>query len=140
MKHGLLFLLIILSFLGCQDVEKPEKPENLIPKDKMTNILTEAYLSNAARSVSNQTIIDKGIKMDTLIYKNFGVDSILFAKSNAYYAADVNSYREIIETVEKRLIAMQNEMDSIRNQEKNKDTTEVVEKAKAKLLAEPEVD
>ncbi|CAM3317324.1 DUF4296 domain-containing protein [Aequorivita lipolytica] len=118
MKHAAFLFMLMLSFFGCQNVELPKKPENLIPKDQMVDILTETYMSNAARSVNNQTIIDKGIKMDSLIYNNFGIDSLQFANSNAYYAADINSYMDIFQKVEARLTTMQKKMDSIREMEK----------------------
>lgn len=120
MKYWALIFIFTLSFVGCQDVEQPEKPKNLISKEKMVDLLTEAYLANAARSVDNQSIIVKGIKLDSLIYKNFGVDSLQFAKSNAYYAADVNVYMEIFQKVEARLTAMQKKTDSIRDMEKRR--------------------
>ena len=136
MKHWALIFIFALSFIGCQNVEQPEKPKNLISKDKMVDLLTEAYLANAARSVNNQSIIDKGIKMDSLIYKNFGVDSLQFANSNAYYAAEVNTYMEIFQKVEARLAAMQQKMDSIREMEKN--SADSISKKKFKdVNAEP---
>ena len=58
MKHWVPIFVLILSILGCQNVERPEKPKNLISKEKMVDVLTEAYLANAARSVNNQAIID----------------------------------------------------------------------------------
>ncbi|SRX52286.1 DUF4296 domain-containing protein [Aequorivita sp. CIP111184] len=117
MKHWIIILVFMLGFFGCQDVKQPEKPKNLISKDKMIDMLTEAYLANAARSVDNKSIISKGIKMDSLIYKNFDVDSIQFAKSNDFYAADVNVYMDIFQKVEGRLTGMQKKMDSIREVE-----------------------
>ncbi len=120
MKYWTIILLFSFGFIGCQDVKHPEKPKNLISKDKMVDMLTEAYLANSARSVDNKSIITKGIKMDSLIYKNFGVDSLQFAKSNEFYAADINAYMEIFQKVEARLTGMQKEMDSIRNMEKSR--------------------
>ena len=107
------FLSLILCLLGCQNVNYPEKPKNLIAKDKMVDVLTESYLANAARSIDNRAILDKGVKIDSLVYRKFGIDSLQFASSNAYYAADLNAYREIFAEVETRLTAMQKEMDSI---------------------------
>lgn len=113
MKNSVIFALLILNFLGCQDVIRPEKPKDLIAKDKMVDILTETYLANAARSVDIQAIISKGIKMDSIIYKNFEIDSLQFAKSNDFYAADVNTYRQIVQEVETRLTGMAEKMDSL---------------------------
>ncbi|MEM0517975.1 MULTISPECIES: DUF4296 domain-containing protein [Aequorivita] len=117
-------------------MEQPKKPKNLISKDKMIDILTESYLANAARSVNNQTIIDKGVILDSIIYNNFGVDSLQFAKSNAYYAADVNSYMEIFQKVETRLKQMQHKLDSIREMER--DLNDSVGKKKFEKIIEDE--
>lgn len=113
MKQSILCIIFALSFFGCQDVNQPEKPKNLIAKDKMIDILMETYMDNAARSIDNKSIMENGIKMDSMVYKNFGIDSLQFAKSNAYYAADVNAYMEIVQEVEARLNGMQKNMDSI---------------------------
>lgn len=119
MKHSAILFIFFLIFFGCQNVDQPEKPKNLIPKDKMVDILTETYLANAARSVDNKSIIEKGIKMDSLIYRNFGVDSLQFAKSNAFYAADVNTYMSIFQEVETRLDVMRKKMDSLWERERD---------------------
>ncbi len=118
------FFLIVISFGACQDIKQPEKPKDLISKDKMINVLTEAYLANAARSVDNKSIIAEGIKMDSLFYTKFGVDSLQFAKSNAYYAANLDLYITIIKDVETRLDEMVKALDSTRDSRiKQKDSS-----------------
>ncbi len=119
MKHSLILFLFVFSFFGCQNVDQPEKPKNLIPKDKMVDILMETYLANAARSVDNKSIITKGIKLDSMIYRNFGIDSLQFVKSNDFYAADVNTYMTIVKEVETRLDVMQKRMDSLWEKERD---------------------
>lgn len=119
MKYLAILFILIFSFFGCQNVNQPEKPENLIPKDKMIDILTETYLANAARSVDNKSIIAKGIKVDSLIYRNFGVDSLQFVKSNAFYAADINTYMSIFQEVETRLDTMSKKMESLRERKRD---------------------
>lgn len=133
MKHCVYLILLFFGMQACQDVNMPEKPESLIAKDKMVAILTEAYLANAARSVDNRAIITKGIVIDTIVYKNFGVDSLQFAKSNAYYAAHIDTYIEIFQKVEAGLIAKQQEMDSIRALENNRKETIQKNKEKEKV-------
>lgn len=118
MKQFALLFVFTLSFLGCQNVTQPEKPKDLIPKGKMVDILTETYMLNAARSVDNKSIISKGLQMDSLIYRNFGVDSLQFEKSNAFYAADINTYMSIFQEVESRLDVMQKKMDSLWERER----------------------
>jgi len=140
MKHWVIILILILSILGCQNVERPEKPKNLISKEKMVDVLTEAYLANAARSVNNQAIIDKGIKVDSLIFKKFEVDSVQFAKSNDYYAADINMYLDIFQKVEARLVAMEKKLDSIRDLDRKRKDSVESKQNKERIIAEPKRD
>lgn len=140
MKHWILIFVLILSILGCQNVERPEKPKNLISKEKMVDVLTEAYLANAARSVNNQAIIDKGIKVDSLIFKKFEVDSVQFAKSNDYYAADINMYLDIFQKVEARLVAMEKKLDSIRDLDRKRNDSVESQQNKERIIAEPKRD
>ncbi|HBL79756.1 MAG TPA: hypothetical protein DDZ79_07420 [Aequorivita sp.] len=140
MKHWVPIFVLILSILGCQNVERPEKPKNLISKEKMVDVLTEAYLANAARSVNNQAIIDKGIKVDSLIFKKFELDSVQFAKSNDYYAADINMYLDIFQKVEARLVAMEKKLDSIRDLDRKRKDSVESQQNKERTIAEPKRD
>lgn len=137
-----LLLILLGGIMGCQNVHQPRKPKNLISKDKMADILTQAYLANAARSVDNKSITERGIEMDSLIYIRFGVDSLQFARSNAYYSANVNAYIEIFQNVEKRLVIVEKTLDSLREIQRKKDSIqgiipeerEVVEPVKDSLI------
>lgn len=108
-----IYFVLLLLLVGCQDVRKPEKPENLIAKDMMVDILMDVYLSNAARSVNNKVIRQRGIKLDSFIYKKYQIDSVQFLRSHAYYNADLNTYNEFFVEIEKRLDAMLKESDSL---------------------------
>ncbi len=120
---GWILPILFFGLLGCQDVQRPEKPKNLIPKDKMVDIIAEAYLANAARNVDHRKIIASGMKLDSLIYKKYNVDSIQFAKSNAYYADEMNIYAEIFTEVEERYNGMILKMDSLSRGKLESDST-----------------
>ena len=109
----LTFLIFLALIISCQDVKRPEKPENLIPKDKMVAILAESYTGNAARSINNRVLKDQVIELDSLIYKKFDIDSLQFAESNAYYASQLNEYIAILKQVEDRLTAQKAEIDTL---------------------------
>ena len=116
MKY-LAILTMVLGCWSCQNVKYPEKPENLLSKDKMVDVLTEAYLANAARSIGIKTMVAEGIQMDSLFYAKFDVDSLQFVRSNDFYAADVNAYISIFQEVEARLQKIEKELDSLRKAE-----------------------
>lgn len=115
-------LLLMVALASCQEVQYPEPPEQLIPKEKMVQILADAYISNASRSkgVNNRILRTKGMKLDSLLYSKHGVDSLSFAESNSYYASNLEQYTSIITEVEKLLTRKKSEIDSIANAAKNR--------------------
>ena len=114
------FILLVVAF-GCQSVQKPEKPKDLIPKEKMIDIMMESYLSNAARSVNNRKLRSYGIKLDSLIYAKYNVDSLQLVKSNNYYSADLETYESMFKTIEEKLTVLKVKADSIQKLEKEKE-------------------
>ena len=111
-------LLLLVGFalfltVSCQDVKKPEKPKNLISKEKMANVLYDAYLTNAARNINNKVLKKTGLKLDSLIYVKYNIDSLQFVESNDYYSANLKTYSEIISEVKERLVNLKTEKDSI---------------------------
>ena len=107
----------ILVFLGCQNVEKPMLPENLIPEELMADILAEAYIGNAARSNNNRILRSKGVKLDSILYKKYDIDSLQFAASNAYYASNLNGYAKLLKMVEERLMKQKTVIDTLHKRE-----------------------
>lgn len=125
------FILVLL--FSCQNVKKPEKPENLIPKEKMVNILSDLYISNAARNVNNKRIIKAGIQLDSLIYTKFEIDSLQFVESNAFYSSNLKVYGEMLTQVQEKLKFLQKEKDSLYKIAKREDS---IQKAKTDSLNE----
>ena len=111
------FILGLGLLLGCQNVEKPERPENLIPEELMADILAEAYIGNAARSTNNRILKSRGVMLDSILYKKFTIDSLQFAASNAFYASDLNGYARLLKKVEERLLAQKVIVDTLYKQE-----------------------
>lgn len=130
-------IISILFMLGCQHVERPERPEDLISKEVMVDILTDVYLSNAAKSVNNKIIRQKGIKLDSFIYKKYDIDSVQFVRSHNWYNADLDAYKDIFIEIEQRLIEMQRKTDSLNFKPKSKIQKKQDSLRKARELIEP---
>ncbi|PQB05830.1 DUF4296 domain-containing protein [Aureitalea marina] len=113
MNKNIWIVLIFLIGLGCQHIERPKMPENLIPRDKMINILTDLYINNAARSVNVRVLRNNGIVLDSLLYVKYDIDSLQFTRSNAYYTSDLDNYNSMFEEIEQRLVAMKSRYDSL---------------------------
>ena len=98
--RALVFGLLVTS---CQDVKRPQMPANLIAQDTMVSILVDAYMMNAARSIDNRTLVNKGVLLDSILYTKHRIDSLQFAQSNAYYASDLDVYKKLFLQVQEEL-------------------------------------
>lgn len=110
------FLVILFVALSCQNVKYPEKPDNLIPEDKMVEVLTEVYLSNATRTKDIRVARKAGYMLDSMLYKKFDIDSSQFANSHAYYSTDIDEYTAMFKRVKEKLNILKVGADSIKAQ------------------------
>ena len=136
------WIIIALVCIGCQDVERIEKPDDLIAMDKMADIMADAYLGNAAKSINTWLLKDKGVQLDNLIYTKHGVDSLQFVRSNAYYTSNLDLYNELFTKVEARLVVVKTDKDSLKAQfdrEKRLNTMkrDSIRKSRQKKLVDP---
>jgi hypothetical protein len=89
--------------VSCYNFNKPEKPNNLLSKKEMINIIMDLRLLASANG-SNQVILkNKGIYSEAYVYEKYKIDSLTFALSNNYYAYYVEDYDEIYNKVKDSL-------------------------------------
>ena len=94
------YSIILLLLVSCHtDIKKPKKPDNLLSKKKMVEVIYDMSLISAAKGVNRKVMENKGIQPDVFIYEKHQIDSVQFAESNAYYANDVETYQEIYDSV-----------------------------------------
>ncbi len=109
------YILIFFLAISCinNSSEKPKKPENLIKKDKMVEIIFEMTIFSAAKGVNKRIIESKGISPEDYVYKKYNIDSLQFAQSNDYYAYYLDSYDDIYSKVKLKLQKEKTYYDSI---------------------------
>lgn len=124
---------------GCQSLEKPKKPENLIAEDKMVTILTDIALVKSAKGSFKKKLELENINPEAYILKKYEIDSITFSENNEWYAYDLKKYEKIFEKVktnieEDRVVIelQKKEQDSLK---KIKDSILKAEKRKQDSLA-----
>lgn len=138
LKQLIVSLCFIVLFSACNKVKGPKKPDNLISKDKMVEVLIDAKLIGSAGSVNKMIMKNKGIDVNTYVFAKHNIDSLQFALSNDYYAFYLEDYEEIYNRVEDSLNALKTkfkdleakewkektkrEEDSIKTLSKEKDT------------------
>lgn len=113
MKRISVLILTSFLFFSCQHVEKVKKPDNLIPEDKMVDILTDLSLLHSARNYNKRTFERTGIDPDSFIYKKYKIDSLQFEQSNDYYSDNYVQYEDIYSRVKDKLQNIKVEYDSL---------------------------
>ncbi|RNC87785.1 MAG: DUF4296 domain-containing protein [Winogradskyella sp.] len=120
MKHLLSLIFISSILMSCEQRFQPNKPDNLIPQEKMTNVLYDMFIASSAKGVSRIKFEAKGIDPETYILKKYEIDSLQFALSNDYYAHNVELYNAMIEDVKAKLTAEKTKFEAIEKDEKEK--------------------
>ena len=115
-------VISVLCFLviACDDSKKIKKPDNLIAKETMSNILYDLYVINAAKGINRKLLETNGFLPETYVLTKYNIDSTQFADSNTYYTFNNEVYKDIVDKVKARL-------------EKEKKTYEVIREEEGQL-------
>lgn len=119
MKKIILFLAVLTLLVSCKD-EVVQKPERLIDKDVMLDVMYDLAVLDAIKYQNPVSLDTFKINPRDFIYKKYKIDSLQFAKSNVYYASDYEDYKLMFEQITKRLDANKKSADSLVNLEKKK--------------------
>lgn len=105
------FFLIIIFFSSCQDIEKTEMPEDLIPENKMVEVLTELSLLNSAKNYNKKFLEETGFKPEEFLLNKYNIDSLQLAESTRYYAHNYTQFERMYEKVQRNLEKLKNELE-----------------------------
>lgn len=119
MKKIILILAVLALFISCKE-EVVQKPERLIEKDVMIDVMYDLAVLEAIKYQNPVSLDTFKINPRDFIYKKYKIDSLQFAKSNVYYASDYEDYKLMFEQITKRLDASKKSADSLVNLEKKK--------------------
>ncbi|MBF8148816.1 DUF4296 domain-containing protein [Winogradskyella sp. F6397] len=117
LKRTYIILVLGIVLLACNGIKKPKKPDNLISKAQMTDLLYDLYLLNAAKGVNRATLEKNDLDPEFYILKKYNIDSTRFAESNAYYAFDAETYKAIVDVVKERLESKKQHYDEVKKKE-----------------------
>lgn len=113
MKNLVIFAVFIL-IVACESKVNYEKPENLIPRETMIDMLYDMHLAVGTSNLKNKHG-EKDRNYMSLVYQKYGVDSTRFAISNIYYTSQAVEYEEMFEEVERRLEILHEQYESVRD-------------------------
>ena len=116
-KNVSVIVVLCLLVIACRGNDKPKKPENLISKDKMAEVLYDLYIINAAKAVNKKLLEANGFMPETYVLTKHNIDSLQFADSNMYYAFDTDDYEAIVDKVKVRLEEEKVEIEALQKTE-----------------------
>lgn len=106
-----IYIFILSVFLGaCTSNTILKKPENLIPKEQMVDLLTDIFLANGGDNIKNLNL-QRNVNYFPLIFDKYQIDTIQFKESNYYYTSRIDDYDEILGEVDKHLKALRKQLE-----------------------------
>ncbi|MDO9274578.1 MAG: DUF4296 domain-containing protein [Lutibacter sp.] len=79
-----------------------KKPDHLIPKNQMVDLLADMLIASGAENIKNNDL-QRNVNYYPLVFKKYGIDSTRFKESNYYYTSRIDDYEEILKKVDERL-------------------------------------
>jgi hypothetical protein len=132
-------LFAILALIGCKE-DLVKKPEPLIEKSKMMDIMYDLALLEAIK-YQNPAVLDSNqIRPKQFIYKKYKIDSLQLAQNNVYYASDYKSYKIMFESVVKRIENEKKRANAAIKLEEKKNKIRMAKLKKKKQLAKKTKD
>ena len=104
MKKIIILLAIVVVLISCKD-EVVKKPNRLIEKETMINIMYDLSVLDGIKYQNPASLDSFKINPNKYIYKKYKVDSLQFAQSNIYYASNYEEYSAIVDEINTRLVA-----------------------------------
>jgi hypothetical protein len=131
MKKVLSLFILVVSFFSCNK-DLVEKPDNLIDKKVMKDILYDMLILDAVKYQDPNLLYNNGVNPKTYVFKKYKIDSLQFAKSNAYYAADYREYKKMYDELSDQLKNDKVAIDLVNKKAKKKE--DALKKAKEKKI------
>lgn len=112
MKNFVLIILVLFLSVSCKD-DLVKEPKGLIEKEKMIDIMYDLSILEAIKYQNPLSLDSIDSNQKRFVLQKYKVDSLQFAQSNIYYAADYDTYKDMFDEISKRLEKNQKTADSL---------------------------
>lgn len=121
---------ICLFLINCTSNTIVKKPDNLISKDQMVDVLTDLFLATGGKNIKN-IHLQRNVNYYPLVYDKYQIDSAQFKESNFYYTTKIDEYDKILKRVDERLKKMR---DTFEKEKELQDSLKKMKRDSLKLL------
>ena len=117
MRNIVISFIIIIYLFSCSN-KSAKKPDNLISLETMEEVIYDVYMLNAIKISNKKLLQNEEVSFEKEIFKKYNIDSLQFAKSNDFYAADFETYKALIERIKKRMDSNKKALEQLIEEEK----------------------
>ncbi|MDD3723069.1 MAG: DUF4296 domain-containing protein [Lutibacter sp.] len=97
--------------MACTSNTIIKKPNHLISKNQMVDLLTDMLIASGAENIKNIDL-ERNVNYFPLVFEKYGIDSTRFKESNYYYTSKIDDYEKILKKVDQRLKAIKEKLDN----------------------------
>ena len=97
--------------MACTSNTIIKKPDDLISKNQMVDLLTDMLIAAGAENIKNVDL-ERNLNYFPLVFEKYGIDSTRFKESNYYYTSQIDDYEKILKKVNERLKALKEKLDN----------------------------
>ncbi len=112
MRHFWRHIALAVLVLACAEQQVP-RPENLISKSRMTDILYDIAVLHAIEGSYPKVLKNNEISVMAFVYEKYGIDSLQLSQSDLYYASRPAEYEEIYKAVEDRVAFQRDSLNDV---------------------------
>lgn len=117
MRNIVISFIIIIYLFSCSN-KSAKKPDNLISLETMEEVIYDVYMLNAIKISNKKLLQNEEVSFEKEIFEKYNIDSLQFAKSNDFYAADFETYKALIERIKKRMDSNKKALEQLIEEEK----------------------
>ena len=117
MRNIVISFIAIIYLFSCSN-KSAKKPDNLIPLETMEEVIYDVYMLNAIKISNKKLLQNEEVSFKKEIFEKYKIDSLQFAKSNDFYAADFETYKALIERIKKRMDSNKKALEELMEKEK----------------------
>lgn len=126
------FFIVLILLAGCKK-ELVKEPNRLIEREKMVDIMYDLALLEGMKLQNPMKLDSFKNNSNQYIYKKYKIDSVQFAQSNIYYAADYQEYEKMYNQVKSRIEENKLQITSIIKAKSIRDSINAIAKKKIEL-------
>ena len=117
MRNIVISFFVVIYLFSCSN-KSAKKPDKLIPLKTMEEVIYDVYMLNAIKISNKKLLQNEEVSFEKEIFEKYNIDSLQFAKSNDFYAADFETYKALIERIKKRMDLNKKALEQLIEEEK----------------------